>query len=392
MESRRQRWLDVWAEAGGERLFLHPEWVTTWFRHLGRIDYARGLMVGEHDETLGLAVLSREPLLPFGKGVAGSFVSLRTPGAGVSDYQDLLLRDAEQARTVATARLLDWLLEAPDWHILDLPNLPAESPTVAALWSAAAQRGLPRWRLPTYPRPYLPFRDADGQAVSWETFLAGRDSLLRYKLRSRLKRLSKQGTVTFDEVGEPEAVVGLLPVLTAIHARRWTGRRTSAVFSSSERGRAFYAEAFPAMARTGMLRIATLTLDGRLIAGIITFRDRGRAYYYVPTFDPDFSQFAPGQLLLARLAENACRDGMERLDLMLGDERYKQEWTNRSEDCVRLAIARPGPEGRVALAALGGYQRLREAARQSMLLQTARQRGLRAALETARSRLSPRPR
>jgi CelD/BcsL family acetyltransferase involved in cellulose biosynthesis len=47
--------------------------------------------------------------------------------------------------------------------------------------------------------------------------------------------------------------------------------------------------------------------------------------YWFPAYDPEAARFSPGILLLLRMAQAAAAQGIERLDLGKGDERYKQE-------------------------------------------------------------------
>ncbi len=49
-------------------------------------------------------------------------------------------------------------------------------------------------------------------------------------------------------------------------------------------------------------------------------------HWWFPTYDPQFSSYSPGSILLVRLLQQAGEHGLERLDLGKGAERYKQSF------------------------------------------------------------------
>ena len=112
------------------------------------------------------------------------------------------------------------------------------------------------------------------------------------------------------------------------------------------------------------------------MAGSLSFVDRGTFYYYLPAWDPDLATLAPSSLLLAQLVEGACEAGLQRFDFMLGEESYKARWATDERKTVNLVVAAPTVRGQAAFAALVGWQRARNRARSSELLQRARRHWL----------------
>jgi len=74
-------------------------------------------------------------------------------------------------------------------------------------------------------------------------------------------------------------------------------------------------------------RIATLSLDGTLIAALLHVVYRGRMYCLMPTFDTQYAQYAPGRLLQARVIEMCFEERLNPCDFGWGDEAYKYQWT-----------------------------------------------------------------
>jgi len=346
---------------------MTPEWLEVWWRHLGHGGGVRPLVLAVVDDRELMA------LAPFCRAAIGGtgLRALRLMGGGVSDYLDLLLTPDAERRGSALGVLLDGLVRhGRGWDALDLHGVPAESPTVDELVAAAEARGLPCAVLPGYARPGIAL---DG---TFETFLRSKPGKFRYNLRSRLKRLGQQGEVRFRSVTEPADVHAALDRLVTLHAERWAGQHTATIFSSSERGRRFYADACRAYAARGQLDLTLLDVGDRTVAGSVSFIDRDTWYYYLPAWDPALAAYAPSSLLLAHLIESAYARGLRRFDFMLGEEPYKARWATEERRTVNLAIGGSGARGRAAFLALTAWQRVRDRARRSPRLQHLRRHGL----------------
>lgn len=357
-------WERLRREAPTETPFLTPDWLEAWSRHLGPAGPPVLLAVVEGAELRGLAPLHRTRI-----GATG-LTALRPLGLGVSDYLDLLLSPAPEERRAGLGQVMEALeTRLTAWDLLDLPNLPADSPTIDALTSLTGDRGLRSIVLPGYVCPSIALEG------TWGDFSKSRPSKFRYNLRSRLRRLGELGDVRFRTATDAEDARGCLGELTHLHARRWQGQRTSTIFSSSARGRAFYAEVVGSYASRGLLDLTVLEVGGRLAAGSLGFVDRDTFYYYLPAWEPELSAYAPGSLLLAHLVQRAFEQGLRRFDFMLGDEPYKAVWATEERRTVRFLVANRGPRGRVALASTVGAHHVRDRARRSEFLRRVRRYG-----------------
>jgi CelD/BcsL family acetyltransferase involved in cellulose biosynthesis len=355
-------WERLRASAPTEGLFMTPDWLETWCRHLGS---GHPLVFGiqDGDEVVALA--------PIDRTWVGGLSVLRPFGLGVSDYFDLLLPPEIDRRRAALAAFADALVERGSaWDALDLRGVPAESPTVQDLIAAAAERGMRHAVVPGYSRPGISLTG------DWESYLSTRPGRFRYNLRSRLRRLQERGTVRFRTVSRPSEVRWAMVALAELHARRWQGQHTSTIFSSSSAARRFYAEACGRYAERDMLDLMLLEIDGRPVAGSLGFIDGDTYYYYLPAWEPDLAPLAPSSLLLSHLVERAYERGLRRFDFMLGDEPYKARWATEERQTVNLVVGAPTLRGQAAFAALVGTQQARRRARSSPLLQRARRHWL----------------
>jgi CelD/BcsL family acetyltransferase involved in cellulose biosynthesis len=360
---------DIWERlrraAPTESLFLTPDWLQAWCRHLGT---GQPLVFAVLDGRDGDEVAA---LAPIDRVWLGGLAVLRPLGLGVTDYADLLLPPEPARRRAALGALAGALVErAGAWDALDLRGVPAESATVRDLIAVAAGRGMRHAVLPGYPRPAIAL---DG---TWDAYLQTRPGRFRYNLRSRLRRLGEQGPFQFRSIADPAEVPAALATLTDLHARRWHGQHTATIFSSSAVARRFYADACTRYARRGLLDLTLLEVGGRAVAGSLGFVDRDTFYYYLPAWEPSLARLAPSSLLLAYLIERAYARGLTRFDFMLGDEPYKADWATESRETVNIVVGAPTLRGQAAFAALIGAQQARRRARSSPLIQHARRHWL----------------
>ena len=64
-------------------------------------------------------------------------------------------------------------------------------------------------------------------------------------------------------------------------------------------------------------------LKNELIAAHMGMRSHSIWHYWFPAYNPRFSKYSPGLILLLKMAESAASLGLSRIDLGRGDEQYK---------------------------------------------------------------------
>ena len=93
-QSAADTWERLRQRAPTESLFLTPEWLGSWCRHLGS---GRPMLFGVADESEVIA------LAPIDRVWVGGLAVLRPLGLGVTDYFDMLLPRDEEKRRAALA-------------------------------------------------------------------------------------------------------------------------------------------------------------------------------------------------------------------------------------------------------------------------------------------------
>ncbi len=174
--------------------------------------------------------------------------------------------------------------------------------------------------------------------------LSDRDA--RKKLRQKAGKLAATGVLEFGWVREPEAALALY--------YRWK----AAQFASQGIPDAFAApeiRQFLHLATTGAtpaIHLYALTAGGRMLAilgGALSGEaDSNRHFSGMFTaYDPEFSRLSPGEILVSELVRQLASEGVQRLDLGVGEARYKAHYCPELIALVDLALPVTG-YGRIA--------------------------------------------
>lgn len=316
-----EREWDALADATASSPFLRPGWLGAWWSSFGR---GRPTVLAVRRDGALVAVL------PLQRGHG----SLRSMANWHSTSSGLLATDSEAALALAHA-----LFDAAG-RSLAIPFLEHGHPGLPELVTAAhdaSYRTLQR----VVERP--PFAALDG---GWDRYWAGLGKNVRGDVGRRLRRLHEAGDVTLDLQDGSDRLTTLLEEGFAVEASGWKGERGTAISSRPET-RSFYTQAARWAARSGMLQLAFLRLDGRAIAFHLNLVAAGVHYHVKGGFDPAYRQYSPGKVLHRLLLERACVDRVRCYDFLGSDESYKLQWASGARELVQLQAFRNNPAGRI---------------------------------------------
>jgi CelD/BcsL family acetyltransferase involved in cellulose biosynthesis len=321
--------------------FLRAEYQRAWWAERGG---------GEWPQAELLVAVARDEAGHL-KGVAPLFSARNRDGrpalllvgcVEISDYLDCVVTRA--AAEPFCAALLERLAApgAPEWEVLDCYNLPAASPTRAALARAAGARGWTAAEQLLEPVPAIPL------PADWETYLA---TMVEKKERQEIRRKIRRAEGGADRVtwrmvtGAPGEDVAA-QVETFVGLMRLNPEK--AAFLTPAMHRQFVALA-QAMGAAGWLRLAFLEVNGAPAAAYLTFDYNNRLWVYNSALDPRFNALSPGWVLLGYLLRWAIENGRAAFDFLRGGEDYKFRFGAVADQIYRVQIGRALP-----LEALGG--------------------------------------
>jgi len=349
LERLRGEWNELLAASRADTLFLTPEWLLTWWRHLGGGLEPALLAVRRGGRLAALAPLA------VGRGRSRPWPpALRFLGTGEvgSDYLDVVVRAG--AEPEALAALADHLDR--ERRPVELAQLPRVGSAAALLAGMLERRG---WRALERVTGVCPWIDLAGR--SWDDYLAELGSSHRANFRRRLRKLERRFAVHFERADSPQELEEAFEAFLRLHRARWAGRGGSdALDGSAVAG--FHRELTRRALDRGWLRLYLLRLDDRPAAALYGFLYRGRFLFYQSGFDPAFAEHGVGLVTMGLAIREAIAEGAREYDLLHGDEPYKFLWAGRRRELVRLELYPPTVAGGLRLAGrLAGRRPLRAA-------------------------------
>lgn len=109
------------------------------------------------------------------------------------------------------------------------------------------------------------------------------------------------------------------------------------------------------------VRIATLRLDGRLIAFLYCWLGKRTVFTPKIAYDESFAEYSPGKLVFYWNLRALLRDGRWRsLDMAGPLADYNAKWATGSYSMSTLVLGKPGFRGQLLTAAYKGRRRLRD--------------------------------
>jgi CelD/BcsL family acetyltransferase involved in cellulose biosynthesis len=305
-------------------------WLDIWWEHFGH-GHRVALTVPPWGVPLPLLREHRHGLRRLrGLGNGSQRCSLRCAAGQLAELAPAL--------AAALAARRDW-----DWLELDRLLLPqarslAEALCAAGLWTGCSA--------PVRQR-YVPLdRPWEQVAAVWKPRLAA-------ELARRERALRRLGALEFEVIAEPAPAGQHFEDCLRLETAGWKGRAGTAMLSLPAKA-GFYRALVARLAAAGVLRLALLKLDARLLAfNLAVVRGEALASLKIG-FDEsaEWRRFGPGQLLQLRLLRWAHARGLAELDLLGGEDATKAAWTPCFRELARLRAFNRTWRGRAAAVAL----------------------------------------
>lgn len=313
-----QRTWNALASLGTNTVFQTWQWQHSWWSTYGDRYEPLFLTVSDGTSTCGVAPLMVE------QGPTGRVV--RFVGDGRADYCDLLAR----SDWTTVAAIVRGLKDYGRWDVLELTNVPSHSTTVGMLRALCQDAGFGVMVHDHFVCPTLLIRGHER---------AAHRILSKPSLRRRINYFERIGRLTFRDLTESAEIEAHLESFFAQHIARWSRQSTPSLFQD-EVNQAFYRELTRRMQDTGWLLFTQVELDGRPIAMHYGFDYDDGVIWYKPSFDPMFAGGSPGLVMVRHLIDRAVGHGRRELDFTIGDEPFKQRFTNHVRKTVHVQVFR----------------------------------------------------
>lgn len=322
LESEGAAWRDLLIRVPHDSPYLTPEFMIPWARMLAGRGRIRVLVVRDGEKLVGLAPLFERRLDKWGIG----FGLLGFPLHGLSPPFDLIIDPATPG--VVDALLLH-LRDDDGWHLLELLNVPANSPNIRSLGEASARLGFRFDAEPSLSTTYVPIQ------VDWDSYLESLPRKLRKSLRQGQRRLEQHGSIRFIRCPEDGMALseGIATALAVI-ARSWKRFDEEPVDWNT-----FMHELGERLAAQNMLCLRFLMVGDRPAAYHLELDYRNNLHGLHNAYDLEMASGNPGAVLLCDALRDAHDRGCGRFDF-LGTKEYLERWTHASQDYLRLRIVK----------------------------------------------------
>ena len=261
--------------------------------------------------------------------------TLRFLGDPRSDYNDMLC-DPDMGPEVLESAL-GVLCTAPvPWRRCILSNIPESSNIIAHLSQITRQKGL---LLQLTHETICPFVDLSSDADQILANILKKKSLKRHE-----NKLGRLGKLEFRHLTDREEIKVHLPDLFRQHIARRALEGEKSLFCDSAT-RILYQRLVDELDPDSELRFSVVELDRKPIAYHFGFEDREALIWYKPSFDVDYWDYSPGEVLIKKLFEYVKENRLRKFDFTVGGEAFKGRFANRVANNYSLHVFRHGPFG-----------------------------------------------
>lgn len=329
-------WWRLWERDPGALPFQSPAWLVPWWRQFGNEELC-SVVVERGGEAVGFLPFyvyrddarGKRQLLPLGVGTTDYLDGVFAPECSLEDIRaavDVLRREAEHDEFCVP--------QMPEWSRM-LQAVKEQGSGIREQGLESNEQGLG-----TRDR-----RTGTGEqgATGESAFLSESEGCSRMRAvtmaelpqkirrnamyyRNRAQRSGQLELMQADE-GNWEKI---FDELRRLHALRWQTRGEEGVLVD-ERVVRWHREAIPELLKAGLLRLMALRLNDEVIAVLYSLIgkeaiEERTQYFYITAYSPEHADLRPGTLLIAYTLEHAANEGVKTIDMLRGDEAYKQIW------------------------------------------------------------------
>lgn len=320
-------------------IFLTWEWMAAWLDIFGLKGEPFVLTVTDADGSLtGVAPLfsTRVRRGPF------ALRALRLLGTGVgADHMGFIWPSGQDLTEQILLRLLD---EDGRWDVFDFAWMDEDQARRALRAADRHRRTHASILTETAKCPVLRLPS------SWDAYVKTLSPSFRSGLRrSRLRLDRDHGPVEFRQVATEDEFETAWGALVSFHQERWRSRGLRGAFGDplfTSFHRRFGAVAL----RKGWLRFYVLRAHEEIAATLYCFHFGSCVCYFQGSFNPAWSRYGPGRLLMAHAIRRAIEEGAAEIDFLRGTERHKMHWKPSLRSDCHLSIFRRDPRISVAIA------------------------------------------
>lgn len=341
-----KKWAKL-AQESNQMLCMSPWWAASWWKHFGRHEKRSLFIVTVYDNHKLVAIF------PFYKGitkVGGITLQRRlqligsggspneqfgfSDDYGISDFLDLIVDPLYSTRI---AQLFTKLLSSPQFsgHQITFHQANDDSYIMQTLYPYLKKTNCSMRAKHTD----ICFYVAIDQLSDFKDFIKKAKSNARRRFRQTLRARGVGNEFIIEEPATMAEVEQMINKLMQLHQVKWNNMGYPGAFHD-ERFRKFFKEISFAAYRDDRLWLKQAVDSSGVCAVRMLLMYNGRFYDYMSGYDEDSPsvKHRPGIGLLLDLVENSFEMPIERIELLRGNEGYKDDFTNLSLNNWEITI------------------------------------------------------
>ncbi len=327
----RQEWGALLGQTPGASFFHSLDWLEIYWRHFGRGQKLRVLLVRDADRLTGIVplVIRREPTR------VGTIRTLTFPLHDWGSFYGPIGPDPEKTLRAGLSHIRN---TSRDWDILELrwQGAPDTDPDIARRTMLAA--GFQAF--PTVS-DHAAIVDLTG---TWESYWKSRKGAWLRRFRHAERQLSEQGEITcirYRPQGSAQRDDSprwdLYDACEEIARRSWQGDATDGTTLSHESVRGFFRESHEAAAALGCVDLNLISVGGVPTAFIYGYHYRGYIYGLRRGFDAARCRQGAGNVLMAYVLRDSFARGDRLYDMGAGSIEAKRHFQTRLLPILRFS-------------------------------------------------------
>lgn len=324
--SLKDEWDNLLEKSSANTIFLTWEWLFSWWK-----SYKNGqkLLIliarDENQHLVGIApfMINKKPRFPclFLKTI--QFIG---SGKGGSDYLDfIIIQDKEEE---ILNLFFNYLKKYPSiWNLIELSDIVEDSTTLKIIEKILKKRRLRIQKIQKTVCPYITL------PKEWDLYLQSLSKKMYKNVTYQIRRLVKNYQTKFEICNDINQLEDTIEKFLELHKLRFQS-------SLDLRWTNFIKEFATRFFEKGWLKLTSFKINDEPVAMLFDFIYSEKEYYFQSGFNPEWSKFSVGTVLIGLCIKDAISRGLREFDFLKGTEEYKYNWTSKERKTMQVFIIR----------------------------------------------------
>jgi len=323
----QEQWDTLLEQSINDVPFLRYGYLENWWRTLGG---------GEWTKKAQLAIISAQQknslvgIAPFFFFQENEKTTLYFLGSKeICDYLDFIVKPTDLESFIH--ELINFITSPsfPHWDQLILHNLMQTSPTVIVMEKAARQNA---WRFRTECTKQSPYIMLPR---NWEDYLTSIEKKQRHEIRRKMHRAEENTDLHWYFIENQSSIEDEIEIFLQLMA---LDKEKSEFLTPSMHKQMHLTMQWAFKEK--ILQLSFLEIHQQKAASYFCFNYKNKILVYNSGFDPKFSEYSPGWVLLGNLLRWATENQISEFDFMRGNEDYKYRFGGKDRLVICTIIER----------------------------------------------------